>query len=82
MDLKERILEIKKEGVFKEAFKNDFYSVCGVNNMHIFVPPPNFNILRSAHCVNFSEFSEQEIEELKRLTRIAIEWKRPWWKLL
>jgi hypothetical protein len=87
LDLEKRIEEIKKAEAFKDCFKNGFYDVCPVREFTK-VASPSLELLRSAHCIYFNKFTDEEISELKRLTQEVIDYVEPitesksWWRVL
>tara|TARA_R110000744_G_scaffold37209_2_gene85406 strand:+ start:997 stop:1266 length:270 start_codon:yes stop_codon:yes gene_type:complete len=83
--LKERFAEIKRIDAFEECFDGSFYNVCPVLEFEG-KNTPTFDILRSAHCINFNKFTAEDIVELKRLTQEVIDYVGPitestgWWR--
>ena len=82
MDLKERMIEIKKANALDECFKGYHYSICPIYSIHSHFQPVNYKTLSAAHCMVFSDMTDEEIAELKRLTLDAINWVRPWWRII
>ena len=74
MNLEKKAKEIKKDAAFKKCFESSIYSICPIFAVHGISCQPNYSILRAAHSLPLKSFSKEELSELKRLTKEAIEW--------
>lgn len=73
MDLYEELRAIKLSKVYEECFKGRFYNVTPLSELYKGCKIPELIPLREAHCINFSDMTEEMVEELKRLTKHVID---------